>query len=135
MAIGDSLQQLIATQRAAKRAGALAKLAEEKEKSFAPVLAQLRKFVGGVDSRYIKHKLTRNHAVIRVGAKTIDLGWDIQLNPALGADGTAPALKVQEARNFMSEDRQDAVLWFTDVALLIGYLEQEIEHQIATYAD
>ena len=135
MAIGDSLQQLIATQRAARKAGTAQTLALEKEKTFAPVLQQLRKLVGSVDGRYVKHKLTKSHAIIRVGEKTIDLGWDIQPNPALGADPGAPPLKVQEARNFMRDDRQDAVLWFTEIALLISYLEQEITRQTSTYAD
>ena len=134
MAIGDSLQQLIATQRAARQSGAAENLALEKEKSFAPVLQQLRKLVGSVDARYVKHKLTKHHAVIRVGEKSIDLGWDIQPNPALSADPGAPPLKVQEARNFMRDDREDAILWFTEIALLINYLEQEIARQTATYS-
>ena len=133
MAIGDSLQQLIASQRAARQSGAAKSLALEKEESFAPVLQQLRKLVGGVDGRYVKHKLTKNHAVIRVGEKGIDLGWDIQPNPALSADPGAPPFKVQEARNFMRDDRQDTVLWFTEIALLLSYLEQEIARQTATY--
>jgi hypothetical protein len=136
MAIGDSLQQLIASQRAAKKSGTLTNGgAKIKEDSFAPVLQQLRKLVGGVDERYVKHKLTKNHAVIRVGQKSIDLGWDIQPNPALMSDGGAPPLKVQEARNFMREDRQDATLWFTDTDLLISYLETEISRQTATYSE
>jgi hypothetical protein len=136
MAIGDSLQQLIASQRAAKRPRAAgASAAEKKELSFAPVLQQLRKLVGGMDERYVKHKLTKNRAVIRVGRKSIDLGWDIQPNPAITVDSGAPPFKVIEARNFMHEDRQDSTLWFVSTELLVNYLEAEIARQTASYRD
>lgn len=136
MAIGDTLQQLIAAQRKAKQSGTLTNGgAKIKEESFAPVLQQLRKLVGGIDERFVKHKITKNHAVIRVGKKGIDVGWDIQPNPALMSDGGAPPFKVLEARNFMAEDRQDATLWFTDTDLLISYLETEILRQTATYGE
>jgi len=133
MALGDSLEKLIAHRQRAGAATAVK--VDEREGEFAPVVQSLRRLVSGIDGRYIKSKLTKLRAVIRIGDRGIDLGWEA----APGVPSTDPAataaqrIKLTEIRNFMSEERTSTTLWFADDQMLCAYLEDEINKQIATY--
>jgi hypothetical protein len=133
MALGDSLEKLIAHRQ---KAGAGANSDNDaRESEFAPVIQSLRRLVSGVDARFIKSKLTKLRAVIRVGNGSIDLGWDVTPGVAkAGAPEQAQQrIKLTEVRNFMSDERASATLWFADEQSLTAYLESEIEKQISTY--
>lgn len=133
MALSDSLEKLIASRQ--KSGMAAAATPDPRDERFAPVVQRLRRLIGGVDSRYIKSKLTRSRAVIRVGNGGIDLGWDISPNPAYeeGNDAT-PLLKVCEMRDFMSDTPTSETLWFAGAGELVEYLERQIDRQTAGYS-
>ena len=134
MALGDSLQKLIAQRQ---RAGtATAAKVDGREITFAPVIQSLRKLISGVDGRYIKSKLTKTRAVIRVGNRGIDSGWEVAPGDAneVSIGASAQRIKLIETRDFMSDDRKDSTLWFADEQSLVAYLETEINTQIAGYS-
>lgn len=133
MALGDSLEKLIAHRQKAGTGSNSDHDARESE--FAPVIQSLRRLVSGVDGRYIKSKLTKLRAVIRVGNGSIELGWDVAPGTPNGntPEQAQQRIKLTEVRNFMSDERTSSTLWFTDEQALATYLEGEIEKQISTY--
>jgi hypothetical protein len=134
MALGDSLQKLIAHRQRAG-AGTAAKV-DEREITFAPVIQSLRKLISGVDGRYIKSKLTKTRAVIRVGNRGIDSGWEVAPGNANEDPNGASdqSIKLIETRDFMSDERTSSTLWFADQESLVAYLEREINAQISGYS-
>jgi len=134
MAIGDSLEKLIAARRASVADNSQQELAATRETLFTPITQQLRAFVSSVDARFIKSKLTKDRAVIRIGSGEIDVGWEIAPNPAHKApDDGKPLLRVMEIRNFMSDDSTQEMLFFADGESLIAYLDHAIELKIESY--
>ena len=135
MAIEDSLQKLIAAQRGGQAGKAMAEKIAQREATFAPIGQRLRHFVGGVDARFIKSRITKDRAVVRIGNGKIDVGWDISANSTRHDDQCdTPLLKVSETLNFMSDDITNEVLWFADCDSLIEYLDHEISQRIASYS-
>ena len=133
MAIGDSLEKLMTARRGARAAPAAAEWIAQREEIFAPVGRRLRALVGSVDSRFIKSRLTRERAVIRIGNGDIDAGWEIVPNAAHNIDPEAPRLKITETRDFMCDERSTAVLYFDDDDGLIEYLERRIREHTTRY--
>jgi hypothetical protein len=133
MAIGDSLEKLIAARRAARPDPSRAAWLAEREELFAPIVRRLRLMIGSIDGRYIKSRLTRDRAVIRVGNGEIDAGWDIATNPARNIDPSAPLIKVSETRDYMSEEQINETLYFEDEDMLIEYLERRISERTTRY--
>jgi hypothetical protein len=134
MAIGDSLDKLIAARRAALTDSPASTWIARREELFAPIVRRLRAVVGGIDARFIKNRLTRDKAVIRVGNGDIDTGWDITPNPARNIDSDAPLVKVVESRNYMSEQRTNETFYFADEDSLAEYLERRIAEHTARYS-
>lgn len=133
MAIGDSLEKLIAARRAAQPDPARATWLAERQELFAPIVRRLRLMIGGIDARFIKSRLTRERAVIRIGNGEIDAGWDIATNAARNIDADAPLIKVTETRNYMSEHQINETLYFNDDDALIEYLEPRIAERTTRY--
>ena len=133
MAIGDSLEKLIAARRAAQPDPSRTAWLAEREEIFAPIARRLRVLIGGVDARFIKSRLTKERAVIRIGNGEIDTGWEIAPNAARTIDSDAPAFKVTETRDYMSDDRTSETLYFDDDDQLVDYLERRISERTAQY--
>jgi len=133
MAIGDSLDKLIAARRAAHTDSSATARIARREELFTPVVRRLRLMIGGIDARFIKNRLARDRAVIRVGNGAIDAGWDIAPNPARNIDSDAPLVKVMETRDFMSEQRTNETLYFADEESLAEYLERRINEYTERY--
>lgn len=133
MAIGDSLEKLIASRRTAGPDPAGAAWLAQKEEIFAPVVRRLRVMIGGIDARFLKSRLTRQRAVIRVGNGEIDAGWDIAPNSARNIDADAPLLKLVETRDFMSDNQSTETAYFDDEDALIEHLERRITERITRY--
>ncbi len=133
MAIGDSLEKIIAARRAVGSDPAAAAWTAQREELFAPVIRRLRVLVGSIDSRFIKCRLMRDRAVLRVGNAEIDTGWEIVPNAARSIDPEAPPLKVTETRDFMSDDRSITVIYFDDEDGLLDHLERRIQERTARY--
>lgn len=133
MAIGESLEKLIAARRAAPAdQSGTARLAE-RQAIFAPILRRLRIMVGSIDARFIKSRLTRERAVIRIGNGEIDAGWDIAPNSARNIDGDAPMIKMIETRDFMSDQPTSETLYFNDEDSLVEYLDRKISERMTRY--
>ena len=133
MAIGDSLEKLIAARRAAQPDPSRAAWLAEREALFAPVVRRLRVMIGGIDARFIKSRITRERAVIRVGNGEIDAGWDITPNSARNIDNEAPFIKVIETRDYMSEHQSVETLYFDDEDALVEHLERRILERTTRY--
>jgi hypothetical protein len=133
MAIGDSLEKLIAARRAAQPDPSRTAWLAEREALFAPIVRRLRAMIGGIDARFIKSRLTKERAVIRVGNGEIDAGWDITPNSARNIDMEAPFIKVVETRNFMSDQQAVETLYFHDEDALIDQLERRITERTSRY--
>ena len=133
MAIGDSLEKLIAARRAAQPDPSRSAWLAEREQMFAPIVRRLRLMVGSIDARFIKSRLTRERAVIRIGNGEIDAGWDIAPNQARNIDAEAPMLKVVETRNYMSDERTNETLYFDDEDSLVEYLDRKISERMTRY--
>jgi hypothetical protein len=133
MAIGDSLDKLIAARRTAQTDPSRSAWLARREELFAPVARRLRVMIGGIDARFIKSRLTRERAVVRVGNGEIDAGWDVVPNPARNIDAEAPLIKVTETRNYMSDDRIIETLYFDDEDSLADYLERKISQNTTRY--
>ena len=133
MAIGDSLEKLIAARRAAPADPSRTARIAEREALFAPILRRLRLMVGSIDARFIKSRLTRERAVIRVGNGEIDAGWDITPNAARNVDDHAPLIKMVETRDFMSENPINETLYFDDEDTLVEYLDRKISERMTRY--
>ena len=133
MAIGDSLEKLIAARRAARPDPSESAWLAQREEIFAPVVRRLRIMIGGIDNRFIKSRLTRDRAVIRVGNGEIDAGWEISPNRARSIDHDAPPLKLTETRDFMSEERSSETLYFDDEERLVEFLERRITERTSRY--
>lgn len=89
--------------------------------------------IGSIDARFIKSRLTRERAVIRIGNGEIDAGWDIAPNMARNIDHHAPLIKVIETRDYMSENRTNETLYFDDEDTLIEYLDRKISERMTRY--
>lgn len=133
MAIGDSLEKLIAAHRAGHAGGTKSNLPALKQGAFAPTAQQLRRFLGGIDARYIKSRLTKDRAVIRIGNGEIDIGWDISLKSSVNGRPDEFSLKLSETRNFMSDDAQVETKLFPRCEPMIEYLEAAIAERIELY--
>jgi len=133
MAIGDSLEKIIAARRAAGSDPAASAWIAQREEIFAPVCRRLRVLIGSIDTRFIKSRLTRERAVIRVGNGEIDAGWEIAPNSARSIDPDAPLLKVTETRDYMAEARASEVIYFDDEDGLLDYLERRITERTTRY--
>ena len=133
MAIGDSLEKLIAARRSAQPDPSRTAWLAEREELFAPIVRRLRLMIGSIDARFIKSRLTRERAVLRIGNGEIDTGWDISPNSARNIDPQAPMLKVIETREFMSDDRVNETLYFDDEDALIEYLDRKISERMTRY--
>ena len=133
MAIGDSLDKLIAARRAAHTDTSTGTWLARREELFAPVVRRLRVMVGGIDARFIKSRLSRDKAVIRVGNGEIEAGWDITPNPARNIDPDAPLVKVAETRNYMSDDPTNETCYFAEEDALVEYLERRITQYTTRY--
>lgn len=133
MAIGDSLEKLIAARRAAPASTSRNQSGAEREAIFSPVIRRLRLLVGSLDARFIKSRLTRDRAVIRVGNGEIDAGWDISPNAARDFDANAPLIKLIETRDYMSDQPTNETFYFDDEDSLVEYLDRKISERMMRY--
>jgi hypothetical protein len=133
MAIGESLEKLIAARRAAPTDSSASPWLAEREALFAPINRRLRLMIGSVDARFIKSRLTRERAVIRIGNGEIDVGWDVTPNSARNIDCDAPLIKAIETRDYMSEQPTNETLYFNDEDELIEYLDRKISERLTRY--
>ena len=133
MAIGDSLEKIIAARRNARADSAATSWLSRREELFAPIGRRLRVLIRGVDARFIKSRITRERAVIRIGNGEIDAGWDILPNAARSVDPDAPLLKVIETRDYMSEHSTSETVYFDEEDRLIDYLQRRIMERTTTY--
>jgi len=133
MAIGESLEKLIAARRAAPADHSGTARLAERQAVFAPILRRLRQMVGSIDARFIKSRLTRERAVIRIGNGEIDAGWDIAPNSARNIDCDAPMIKMIETRDFMSDQPTSETLYFSDEDSLVEYLDRKISERMTRY--